>query len=53
MDSGRYIFYFYFISFAKKKQKQTDKKKERWQRHRNSCGQLRSIVKRRHRAIVY
>ena len=32
---------FYFISFAKKQtNKQTDKQKERWQGHRNSCGQL-------------
>ena len=38
------IFYFFFISFAKKKKtqanKQTNKQKERWQGHRNSCGQL-------------
>ena len=32
---------FYFISFAKKnKYKQTNKQKERWHGHRNSCGQL-------------
>ena len=36
------IFYFFFISFAQKKNtsKQTNKQKERWQGHRNSCGQL-------------
>ena len=33
---------YYFVSFAKKMQtnKQTNKQKERWQGHRNSCGQL-------------
>ena len=39
-----FYFYFFFISFAKKTNKQTnkqrDKQKERWQGHRNSCGQL-------------
>ena len=30
----------FFISFAQKKNKQTNKQKERWQGHRNSCGQL-------------
>ena len=41
------IFYFFFISFAKKKKtqanKQTNKQKERWQGHRNSCGQLQWV----------
>ena len=34
-------YFILFISFAKKQtNKQTDKHKERWQGHRNSCGQL-------------
>ena len=38
---GSKLFYYYFISFAKKKtNKETNKQKERWQGHRNSCGQL-------------
>ena len=45
--------FFIFILLASPKKKKTDKQKERWQGHRNSCGQLRCIVKRRHRAIVY
>ena len=34
--------FFFIISFANKKKtdKQTNKQKERWQGHRNSCGQL-------------
>ena len=32
------LFLFYFISFAKTQTK--NKEKERWQGHRNSCGQL-------------
>ena len=41
------IFYFFFISFAQKKNtsKQTNKQKERWQGHRNSCGQLQRARK--------
>ena len=36
-----HIILFHFISFAKTKHnKQTNKQKERWQGHRNSCGQL-------------
>ena len=52
------IFYFFFISFAKKKKtqanKQTNKQKERWQGHRNSCGQLqraRILIKKKTRNI--
>ena len=37
---GSKLFYYYFISFAKKTNKQTNKQKERWQGHCNSCGQL-------------
>ena len=36
------MFYFILLASPKNKQtnKQTDKQKERWQGHRNSCGQL-------------
>ena len=35
---------FYFINFAPQKtNKQTNKQKERWQGHRNSCGQLQWV----------
>ena len=35
------FFIFYFICFAKKTNKLTNKQtEERWQGHRNSCGQL-------------
>ena len=43
------IILFYFISFAQKN-KQTNKQKERWQGHRNSCGQLqraRILIKKK------
>ena len=33
-------FVFFIISFANKKKEQTNKQKESWQGHRNSCGQL-------------
>ena len=36
-----FIFIFILLASPKKKHKQTDKQKERWQGHRNSCGQLR------------
>ena len=40
-DLLSHIILFHFISFAKTKHnKQTNKQKERWQGHRNSCGQL-------------
>ena len=42
VNSFIFIFLFYFISFAKKK-KRTNKQKERWQGHRNSCGQLQRV----------
>ena len=45
---------FYFISF-KQTNKQTDKQKERWQGHRNSCGQLqraRILIKKKKQEIL-
>ena len=42
------ILLFYFINFASQKNKQTKKQKERWQGHRNRCGQLqwaRKLIK--------
>ena len=33
-------FYFFILLASPKTNKQTDKQKERWQKHRNSCGQL-------------
>ena len=41
VNSFIFIFLFYFISFAKKKR--TNKRKERLQGHRNSCGQLQRV----------
>ena len=39
------IFYFFLLASPKKKNtsKQTNKQKERWQGHRNSCGQLQWV----------
>ena len=39
-DLLSHIILFHFISFAKTKQNKTNKQKERWRGHRNSCGQL-------------
>ena len=39
--SGILLFYFILLDSPKKQtNKQTNKQKERWQGHRNSCGQL-------------
>ena len=41
LDISAFILLFYLINFAPQKtNKQTNKQKERWQGHRNSCGQL-------------
>ena len=42
--------YLFFLLASPKKKKQTDKQKERWQGHRNSCGQLqraRKLIKKK------
>ena len=41
LNISAFILLFYLINFAPSKtNKQTNKQKERWQGHRNSCGQL-------------